>query len=115
MIVHDGIDEQLGGYWDHLRESTSEQRTEAFRKFWDDLESNHLAPLIKTASANNIRLILPYLDASLLKYTSSIPLADRVKEEEGKAPLKEVARRLGVPAEIVDRKKRGAVGMTELK
>ena len=115
LIVHDGIDEQMGGYWEHRREGTAEKREEAFRSHWEQLKPRHLEPLTKTSQSFDIKLSFPYLDEDLIKVISDIPLDDRVSDSVGKKPLRELARQYNVPKEIIERRKRGQGGMLEIK
>lgn len=115
VIAQDGIDEQMGGYWEHRKDIPKEERKEVFRNLWKNLKQNHLDQLIKSNQQHNIHVLFPYLDESLVKYISEIPVEDRASERVGKKPLKEVARRLNVPEEIINRPKRGAIGMTEIE
>ena len=116
VIVHDGIDEQMGGYWEHRNKRITEyERKEQFRIFWGKLKSEHLDGLIKTSQGFGIHLLFPYLDEELVGFIAKIPVGDRVKEEIGKIPLREIAEKLEVPRGIINRRKRGAVGMLEIE
>ncbi len=115
VIVHDGIDEQMGGYWEHRKDMPKEKRKEIFRDLWKKLKPEHLDQLIKSSQRFNIHLLFPYLDKGLASFISKIPVEDRASDEIGKKPLKEVAKRLDIPQEIIDRPKRGAIGMTEIE
>lgn len=116
IIAFDGIDELMGGYWQHRDTKTKEQK-ETFNDFWQRLVPEHLISLTKTASSFDINLIFPYLDRQVIEAISQIPLRDRVDTTGfkgiGKKPMREIAKRLGVPDEIINRPKRGQVGMTE--
>lgn len=114
VIVHDGIDELMGGYWQHRRTKIKDEQKKVFEEFWRKLIPGHLTPLTETASSFNLRLIFPYLDHKLIKRISEIPLEDRVSEETGKKPLREIARKMEVPEEIINRSKRGQVGMLDI-
>lgn len=116
VIVHDGIDEQMGGYWDHRnRKLTEEERKENFRRFWEELKPEHLDKLIESSQRFGISVLLPYLDKKLVNFISEIPVKDRVIKEIGKVPLREIAGKLGVPKKIINRRKRGAIGMLEVE
>lgn len=111
VIAHDGIDELMGGYWLH-RQSAIEGREgqeEVFRKFWGELEPEHLIPLESTAHHFGIQLLFPYLQKRLVEYIAHIPVNERASFASGKIPLKEIARKYVWPKEVVDRKKRGFV------
>lgn len=112
LLVHDGIDELMGGYWDHRREDLSEtERRGAFANFWKALIPNHLKPLIRTSNNFNIDLRFPYLDQRIIEAASRIPLENRTSKKISKMPLREIARELGVPEEILTRSKEGQRGM----
>ena len=116
VIVHDGIDEQMGGYWEHRNKRvTEDERKENFRLFWGELKSEHLNKLIKSSQEFGIHLLFPYLDEELVSFIARIPVKDRVIEEIGKIPLREIAEKLEVPRGIINRRKRGAVGMLEIE
>ncbi len=111
VIVHDGIDELMGGYWLHRQSATEgkERQEEIFRKFWRELEPEHLTPLESTAHHFGIQLLFPYLQKKLVDYISHIPVSERASFTTGKMPLKEIARKYVWPKEVIDRKKRGFV------
>lgn len=114
VIVHDGIDELMGGYWQHRRAETEEEQKKVFNDFWQKLIPEHLTSLTKIASNFNINLIFPYLDHKVIKTISQIPLKDRVSfgfKEVGKKPLREIAEKMEVPEEIINRPKKGQLDM----
>lgn len=111
IIVHDGIDELMGGYWRHRQPGTKEEQKKAFEEFWQKLIPEHLIPLTKTASSFNLRLIFPYLDQKIIKTVSQIPLEDRASEGIGKKPMREIAKKMEVPEEIINRPKKGQLDM----
>lgn len=115
MIAYDGIDELMGGYWGHRKGNTPEKRKKAFREFWDRLIPFHLKPLLATSKKFDIDIIFPYLDKNLAKIISEISVQDRVSDEVGKLPMRELAKMFGVPEEIIKRSKRGQVGMMEIE
>lgn len=111
LIVHDGIDEQLGGYWEHRKEQSAESQANSFRDLWSKLEDEHLMPLIRTTSSLEIKILFPYLDSRLIDYISHIPLNERTDSKTGKKPLREIARKIGVPDSILTRSKMGQLDM----
>lgn len=115
LIVHDGIDELMGGYWNHRKDNTIEERRRIFADYWRKLIPEHLEPLIKTNQSFNIRLIFPFLDEKLIRAISEIPVEDRASDRMGKKPLRKIAEILGIPEEIIKREKRGQLGMTEIE
>lgn len=105
IIVHDGIDELLGGYWGH-REYDDDRQRLAFEKYWGELIEKHLIPLEKIARSFNISLLFPYLQLPLVKYIMSIPFSERTSRKESKIPLRLIARKY-LPESIINRKKIG--------
>lgn len=114
ILVHDGIDELMGGYWDHRKDNLPNERAAIYTSFWDRLIPEHLLPLTTTSSEFNISLLFPYIDAQIIKTISDIPLNDRSTIAESKKPLRVLALELGVPQKILTRSKRGQVGMLDL-
>jgi len=106
IIAHDGIDELLGGYWDHRKEQSPEEKAEMFRYFWGRLENHHLIPLEKKAEHFGIDVYLPYFQENLIRFISKIPLDDRTSKEVSKIPLREIAKAY-LPKKIIERKKYG--------
>jgi asparagine synthase (glutamine-hydrolysing) len=113
MIAYDGIDELMGGYWGHRKEKSPEERKKAFSEYWQRLIPYHLQPLLATSQKFDIRLIFPYLNRELAQMISEIPVSDRVSDEVGKLPMRELAKIFEVPDKIIKRSKRGQVGMLE--
>lgn len=108
-IAHDGIDEILGGYWDHRKYDDWEnwkKKLEAFQEFWKNLGENHLDPLLEKAVYQGIKVFFPYLDFNLVNYLTRIPLDQRTTREVSKIPLREIAKKY-LPVEIIERKKIG--------
>lgn len=106
VIVHDGIDELMGGYWEHRRHENVFDQENAFRMLWSDLPENHLLALERKAKHFGIKVLLPYLQNGIVDYVSKIPVWHRTNREESKIPLKMIARKF-LPLEVVDRKKTG--------
>jgi len=113
LVACDGIDELIGGYWNHRKSDDPEIKKEAFIKHWKDVVPGHLKPLIRTADNFNIDLLFPYLDAEVINKISEISLNDRTFEKIGKKPLKAIAKKMGVPEEIIERPKEGFIGATK--
>lgn len=115
VIAHDGIDEQMGGYWLHRKSAEEGEgaQEKVFETYWQKLASDHLILLEQTANDFGIKLLFPYLQKPLVEYIAHIPVADRASFKSGKMPLKEIAKRyfggefrLGT---IPDRKKLGFI------
>lgn len=118
IIVHDGIDELMGGYFLHRKKQLNRsERKENFRSFWQKLKPEHLDEIIKTSQNFGCNLLFPYLEEKVVKYIAQIPIEERVDivNEIGKVPLREIARKLGVPKGIISRRKRGQLAMLEIE
>jgi len=118
IIVHDGIDEQMGGYFLHRKKQLNEkERKENFRFFWQELKPQHLEGIIKTSQNFGFNLLFPYLEENLVRFIAQIPVEDRIDadREIGKVPLRKIAQELGVPKGIVSRRKRGQNAMLEIE
>jgi asparagine synthetase B (glutamine-hydrolysing) len=106
VIAHDGIDELLGGYWDHRKHQSPEEKLATFQKFWGLLEKDHLSLLERKAHFFGIRVIFPYLQQTVVDYISRIPLDERTSFGESKIPMRTIARKY-LPPEVITRNKRG--------
>lgn len=113
VIVHDGIDELMGGYWGHRKEIEPAKKAEAFAHFWRRLIPDNLEPLTKTADHFSIKLLFPFLDSRIVSAISQIPLDERTAKTLSKIPLRNIAKNLDIPQQIIDRPKRGQVGMLD--
>jgi asparagine synthetase B (glutamine-hydrolysing) len=105
VIAHDGIDELLGGYWEHRAEDLAKKRA-AFIYFWERLEPEHLEPLLYIANNKRLEVKFPYLDPRIVKYIIHIPVQDRTSHDESKIPLRQIAEKY-LPKEIINRPKLG--------
>jgi len=112
VIAHDGIDELMGGYWAHRGVKTHQEKLDAFMRFWTDLPKKHLENLSRSAALMEIKIIWPYLDPSLIEFISHINLDERTSKQESKIPLRFIAKKY-LPSEIIERSKKGQVGMTD--
>ena len=107
IIAGDGIDEQVGGYWQHANLGNSIR--EVFIDFWNDLDSEHLGPMARSAKLVGVSVHWPYMDWEVIRYIAKIPLQDRVKYKVPKYWWKEFAKYSGVPADIAERPKQGFI------
>ena len=110
ILAHDGIDELLGGYPQHRWNDGYEEKKQNFIKYWEELIPGHIDPLNEATKHFNIDVLYPYLDKTIIDIISRIPLDSRTTKEGSKIPLREIARKLNVPNEIIERKKEGRVG-----
>lgn len=106
IIAHDGIDELLGGYWDHRKHDDPNQKLAVFQNYWQRLEAGHLIPLMNKAEHFGIKVQLPYLDGYLVDFINQIPLDERSSREMSKIPLRQIAA-CYLPKEIIARQKYG--------
>lgn len=105
-ISHDGIDEQLGGYWDHRKYDNPKEKKRAFVRLWDRLEADHLLPLENKSKHFGIEVILPYIQKNVVSYISNIPINKRTSHEVSKIPLRIIASKY-LPRGIIERPKKG--------
>lgn len=106
VIAHDGIDELLGGYWEHRKHEDKQKKAKVFQNFWSRLEKEHLSLLERKAQYFGIQVILPYLQKAVVEYISGIPLANRTKFTKSKVPLRTIAKKY-LPKEVIKRNKKG--------
>ncbi|MBS3135807.1 diphthine--ammonia ligase [Candidatus Woesearchaeota archaeon] len=57
---------------------------------------------------NNLELRLPFLDKALARYALGIPAEMKILTERNKAILRDVAKKIGIPVDIAERKKKAA-------
>lgn len=107
IIATDGIDELTGGYWGHRDRKRFPDVKDAFKYYWDKLESNHLSPIHRSAKFYNLDVIFVYMFPGIVECLSEISLEDRIRGNVGKAVWKEIAELAGVPSWVVKRKKQG--------
>lgn len=91
LIVHDGIDELLGGYWAHRDKENHQDMEDAFKLLWSKLEDKHLVPLHRKADYFKIKLFFPYLQPEVIEYISRIPVEERTSRRASKIPLRLIA------------------------
>jgi len=100
IICCDGIDEFMCGYYDHMDESL-----ETYAYYLSRLSPDHLAPLNK--NSGSVKVYLPYLDDALVDIYNKIPLHLKISKNDRKLIMKDIARKLKIPNEIIDRNKYG--------
>jgi len=110
-ICADTVDEILGGYWMHRRpevlapDDCADKQAWVFEKIWKDLPKLHLQPMNYYAKKHGITVSLPYLGAN--KILRKVAINQRVDENNGKIILRELARNIRIPDEIIKRPKLG--------
>lgn len=113
VICADAVDEMLGGYVIH-RDASEEERKNVFENFWQRLIPEHLRPMNYYAAKHNVMVVLPYLAA--YSFLRDIDMSQRVGGGQGKIGkiiLRQLARKLGVPESIIDRRKYGLCSVWE--
>lgn len=110
LIVHDGIDELLGGYWEHRGQKTLIEQEAIFKILWSRLYNDHLFPLRKKADFFGVVPLFPYLQPAVVDYISRIPVNERTSHDESKIPLRRLAEKYlpsEIAGEVIQRKKIG--------
>lgn len=101
IIACDGIDEYMGGYYEHLHQPD----LTTYYKFLSELVDKHLVPL--HISSGSVKVYLPYLDPRLVALYGNYELNARFDNNGRKKIMIELAKKLGVPDEIINRRKYG--------
>jgi len=109
VIAHDGIDELLGGYWEHRRHKNAADKLQAFTDLWSRLWPEHIQSLQRKAEKFGIKVILPYLHPDLVSFLNRISLDERTSRTVSKIPLRTLAKKY-LPLEIIERSKLGFCG-----
>ena len=100
IICGDGIDEFMCGYYDHISGSMR-----IYEFYLGRLCTDHLIPL--NDNSKNIKVFLPYLGDSLIKFYRGIPLSQKVSSTERKKVMVSMANFLEIPDYIINRNKYG--------
>jgi hypothetical protein len=100
IICCDGIDEFMCGYYDHMN-----MLPDTYEFYLNKLYPDHLVPLNKNSAG--VDVYLPYLNESLINIYKQIPLFRKVSKTERKIIMKELAKKLVIPDEIINRNKYG--------
>ena len=106
VIAHDGIDELLGGYWEHRKHTDEQTKAKVFQYFWWIIEKEHLLLLERKACHFGIQVVFPYLQKEVVEYIAKIPLNSRTNLKESKVPLRTIAKKY-LPKEVIKRNKKG--------
>ena len=108
IICCDGIDEFMGGYYDHLHNPTHE----TYYDFMTRLQKEQLEPLHKNSA--DIKVFLPYMNKKLIELYDRIPMSDRFDNNNRKKIMIELAKGK-IPEEIINRRKYGFVDAMRIK
>lgn len=108
IITGDGIDEFMGGYYNHMKDPSEQTYYDYLRQ----LQKQHLEPLHK--NSGNIRVLLPYLDKELVGLFSQIPMSEKFDNEHRKKVILAMAEDK-IPREIIDRRKYGFCDALSIK
>lgn len=109
IIACDGIDELMGGYYDHA----SLADNEVFFDYLSRLQNEQLIPL--DINSKSIQVFLPYLSTDFIALTSFIPLSDRYRLGYRKQIIYDMAKDRGIPNKILERRKYGFVDAMNIK
>ena len=102
IIAGDGIDEYMGGYYDHQFSGSCREQT-YYNRIWG-LQKDHLIPLHENSA--KVRVFLPYIDEGLISLYSQIPLDEKVDNDARKKVIIALAKGK-VPDEVLTRRKYG--------
>jgi len=102
IIAGDGIDEFMGGYYEHQQGRLQKEKT--YYSILHRLQKDHLTPLNKVSG--DVRVYLPYLDEELISLYGQIPLMDKVDLGDRKKVILELVKGK-IPDEVITRRKYG--------
>lgn len=108
VIITDGLDEQLGGYWEHINNPV----IAIWEKYWNKVHDGHVRPLLQSAGETGLSIFLPYMQPFFVSVTRQIPISLKVQNGVGKAILRDIAREF-IPPYIIRRPKLGFVSALE--
>lgn len=113
MLSGQGADELFAGYYRYLK-FYQEQGEETQNHLKEDISNIYQVNLQRddaVTMAHSVELRVPYLDLDVINMAMNIPIKYKINSENDplrKCILREVARELGVPKEIVNRPKKAA-------
>jgi asparagine synthase (glutamine-hydrolysing) len=111
LLAGQGADELFGGYMKHLRAYRSGGPKDAATVMAEDLEGLWRWGIVRdfcSAALAGCYLTLPYLSDKVVSAALSIPPYRKLDGQRRKLVLREVARKLGLPDEVVEGEKRAA-------
>lgn len=109
IITCDGIDEFMGGYYDHMKNPIEETYYNYIRR----LQKEQLEPLDKNSVG--VKVFLPYIDKSIIFLLSQIPYSEKFDQNERKKVMNEIAKLREIPEEIITRHKYGFIDAMKIK
>jgi len=107
VVSGQGPDSMFGGFERYLRMAPEDAQRE-MRNGTLQVSTEGKAQQEAVAAWFGKRAILPYLDKRIVDYALTLPFEQKVRGDERKIVLKEAARELGLPEELVGRRKKSA-------
>lgn len=101
IIACDGIDEYMGGYYDHLHQPN----LMTYYYYLSELVSKHLIPLHE--NSGEVKVYLPYLYPNLVGLYGNYELSARFDMLGRKKIMVQLAKVLGIPEWVINRRKYG--------
>lgn len=101
IITGDGIDEWTCGYYAHQQDPTGAIYIDYLRRLYTE----QLEPL--SLNSGGVKIHLPYIAHDVIHLLSQIPLIEKVNDDCRKILIVALARRAGIPSEIIERRKYG--------
>ena len=108
IIAGDGVDEFMGGYYDHMKSPTEKTYFDYLLK----LQKEQLEPLNRNSS--EVEVLLPYLDEKMIYLLAQIPLSEKVDPQNRKKIMLKLVKNK-IPDEIIKRRKYGFVDAMTIK
>jgi asparagine synthase (glutamine-hydrolysing) len=102
-----GPDNFLGGYSVHLGMSRK-NLDHNLKKSVGDMLSTDLPQYAAICNAFGKQVVAPYLDKRILAFAMKLPLSKKVNKGKRKLIMVEAAKKLGLPEELAERKKKSA-------
>jgi asparagine synthase (glutamine-hydrolysing) len=106
IVLGQGSDELFLGYHKFKKfdiNEVSEMEKEVFNELLEEVKREE-----KIANYFNKKMILPYLDEKIVNFVHSIPIEERFDKNMEKILLRKVAKELGLPKEIYEKRKKAA-------